>query len=144
MQAGCSASSPNPCCSVSYTDEAHPRIAFEFRHESWFTDETYTQLREANAALCVADTDDLLTPDVVTADFRCYRLRRDGGYSPDEIAEQARKFTEAAQAGQVFAFYRHQEQPTGALNARAMLRHAAQLAGIYPAAEPAAEPGEAA
>ncbi len=123
---------------------AHQRIAFEFRHESWFTDETYTQLREANAALCVADTDDLLTPDVVTADFRCYRLRRDGGYSPDEIAEQARKFTEAAQAGQVFAFYRHQEQPTGALNARAMLRHAAQLAGIYPAAEPAAEPGEAA
>ena len=124
-----------------------PRIAFEFRHESWFDDGIYAQLREANAALCVADTDDLLTPDVVTADFRCYRLRRDGGYSPDEIAAQAQKFTGAAQAGRVFAFYRHQEQPTGALNARAMLRHAAQLAGFQQAAEPsqrAAEPSEAA
>lgn len=126
------------------TSEAHgqkngqtrPQIAFEFRHESWFNDETYTQLREANAALCVADTDDLLTPDVVTADFRCYRLRRDGGYSPAEITEQARRFTDAAQAGEVFAFYRHQEEPTGALNARAMLGQAALLAGIDPEAEP--------
>ena len=117
-----------------------PRIAFEFRHASWFNDDTYTQLREANAALCVADTDDLLTPDVVTADFRCYRLRRDGGYSQAEVAEQARNFADAARAGEIFAFYRHQEEPTGALNARAMLRNAAQLAGLASAAEP----GEAA
>lgn len=117
-------------------EQTRPQIAFEFRHESWFNDETYTQLREANAALCVADTDDLLTPDVVTADFRCYRLRRDGGYSPAEITEQARRFTDAAQAGEVFAFYRHQEEPTGALNARAMLGQAALLAGIDPEAEP--------
>lgn len=106
---------------------ARPRIAFEFRHESWFNGETYALLREANAALCVADTDDLLTPDVVTADFRCYRLRRDGGYSAEDLAEHARQFTGAAQAGEVFAFYRHQAEPTGALNAKAILGFAANF-----------------
>ena len=30
--------------------------AFEFRHDSWFNDETYAVLREHNAALCVAET----------------------------------------------------------------------------------------
>ena len=113
-------------------NKTRPRIAFEFRHESWFSEEIYTLLRAAGAALCVAETDDLLTPDVVTADFRCYRLRRDGGYTPTEIAIQAQKLTEAAADGEVFAFYRHQEEPTGALNARAMLRQAAQLAGLGP------------
>lgn len=109
-----------------------PRIAFEFRHASWFTDNIYTLLRGANAALCVADTDDLLTPDVVTADFRCYRLRRDGGYTAAELAEHARVLTDAARTGEAFAFYRHQEEPTGALNARTMLGNAAQLAGLAP------------
>src|SRR5216110_1206913 len=32
------------------------RCAWEFRHESWFTDDVYAALRTANAALCVADT----------------------------------------------------------------------------------------
>ena len=36
-----------------------PAIAFEFRHESWFSDEIYTILREHNAALCIAESDDL-------------------------------------------------------------------------------------
>ncbi len=123
-----------------------PRIAFEFRHESWFTEDTYALLRENNAALCVADTDDLLTPDVVTADFRCYRLRRDGGYSAAELADHAGRLTAAAATGAVYAFYRHQEEPTGALNARAMLAHATQLAGLQPSGlQPPAEiAGEAA
>lgn len=57
-----------------------PSIAFEFRHESWFTDEIYAVLREHNAALCIAESDDVLTPDIHTAaDYTCYRLRRNGG-----------------------------------------------------------------
>ena len=41
---------------------ARPPLAFEFRHESWFCDEVYAALREADAALCIAETDDLDTP----------------------------------------------------------------------------------
>ena len=33
------------------------RLAFEFRHPSWFAEETYERLRTYNAALCVADTE---------------------------------------------------------------------------------------
>lgn len=114
----------------SLRHHSSPRIAFEFRHASWFSEETYTHLRGANAALCVADTDDLLTPDITTADFRCYRRRRDGGYSDAELAAHAQQLTTAASTGEVFAFYRHQDEPTGALNALAVLRQTAELAGL--------------
>jgi len=30
------------------------KAAFEFRHASWFVDETWNLLKERNAALCVA------------------------------------------------------------------------------------------
>ncbi len=103
-----------------------PRIAFEFRHPSWFSDETFTLLREAGAALCIADTDDLTTPDVATATapFRCYRLRRNGGYTPAELGGMAQRFAAAALEGEVSAFFRHQDEPTGALNARDLLTSA--------------------
>ena len=51
------------------------RVAFEFRHASWFDEEVYGILRTRNAALCVADTEAGTTPLVVTADFGYLRLR---------------------------------------------------------------------
>jgi len=98
-----------------------PKIAFEFRHASWFSDDTYKLLRGANAALCIADTDDLTTPDIATADFRCYRLRRDGGYTPAELKAFAQRFTALATDKEVYTFFRHQDEPTGALNAHTLL-----------------------
>ncbi len=106
-----------------------PQIAFEFRHPSWFSEEIYGMLRDHNAALCVADTDDLLTPDVRTADFRCYRLRRDGGYSAAELKALAQRFTGLAREADTYVFLRHQEEPTGALNAGSLLHAAAQIGG---------------
>jgi uncharacterized protein YecE (DUF72 family) len=104
-----------------------PHIAFEFRHPGWFTGEVYAILREHNAALCIADTDDLSTPDIQTASFRCYRLRRDGGYTPAELDSFAQRFTALAAHAETFIFFRHQDEPTGALNAAALLHHAAEL-----------------
>ena len=105
-----------------------PRIAFEFRHPSLFTEDIYSVLREHKAALCVADTDTLLTPAVHTAeDLRCYRLRRDGGYTPEELHGFAKRFTTEAASAEVYIFFRHQDAPTGALNAKATLDHAAAL-----------------
>jgi len=51
------------------------RVAFEFRHESWFDDEVYALLRARNAALCIADTEEGATPAVATADIGYLRLR---------------------------------------------------------------------
>ena len=99
-----------------------PRIAFEFRHPSWFEEPVYELLRSRNAALCIAEGDELATPEVQCAsDFACYRMRRSGGYSPKEIADFAKRFTELAAAREVFIFFRHEDEPTGALNARALI-----------------------
>jgi uncharacterized protein YecE (DUF72 family) len=102
-----------------------PPIAFEFRHESWFTEETYSILREHDAALCIAESDDLLTPEVQTASgHACYRLRRNGGYSPVELEAFAKRFTTLAGQRDVYVYFKHEDEPTGALNATAFLARA--------------------
>jgi uncharacterized protein YecE (DUF72 family) len=50
------------------------RVAVEFRHESWFTDETYDVLRRYGAAFCLADSPRRRTPVVRTADWGYLRL----------------------------------------------------------------------
>jgi uncharacterized protein YecE (DUF72 family) len=100
------------------------QLAFEFRHESWFTEATYALLRQHNAALCIAESDDLATPEVHTANFFCYRLRRNGGYTPAELKAFATRFTKLAKQGEVFTYFKHEDEPTGALNAEAMLHFA--------------------
>jgi uncharacterized protein YecE (DUF72 family) len=100
------------------------QIAFEFRHASWFTEVTYATLRKHNAALCIAESCDLATPDVSTADFHCYRLRHDGGYSLAELEAFAKRFCDLAKTSEVYAYFKHVDEPTGALNASALL-HAA-------------------
>ncbi len=99
-----------------------PVIAFEFRHESWFAEEIYAILRQHNAALCIAEGDDLLTPEVHTAaDCACYRLRRSGGYSPVELDAFAKRFAALAEQRDVYVYFKHEDEPTGALNATAFL-----------------------
>lgn len=97
------------------------RLAFEFRNESWFCDEVYAVLRSHKAAMCVAESDDLQTPDVRTADFACYRLRK-SAYSSANLAAIAHSLNHAAKSGDVFAYFKHEDEPTGALNAAKLLR----------------------
>jgi uncharacterized protein YecE (DUF72 family) len=100
-----------------------PQIAFEFRHESWFHEEIYTVLRQHNAALCIAESDDLLTPEVHTANrHTCFRLRRNGGYSALELDAFAKRLTLLAQEREVYVYFKHEDEPTGALNATDFLR----------------------
>ena len=54
----------------------HARAALEFRHASSFNEEAFDALRGANAALCQAESETLETPEVRTADFVYFRLRR--------------------------------------------------------------------
>src|SRR5438477_1198510 len=63
------------------------RYAFEFRHASWLADEVYDALRARNVALCVAESERLEVPEVITADFVYYRLRK-----PDYTVEDVQGF----------------------------------------------------
>jgi len=97
------------------------RMAFEFRHETWFSDEVYEVLRDRGAALCVAESDDLETPDVATAGFTYYRLRK-SAYSKARLASVVKTIRGRASAGEVFAYFKHEEEPSGALRALDTLR----------------------
>ncbi len=109
---------------------AAPLVAFEFRDRSWFAEETYAVMRLHNAALCVAESDDLQTPDVQCArTHACYRLRRSGGYTADDIANFAERFSTLAETRDVFVYFKHEDDPTGALNAVALLAACAARAG---------------
>ncbi len=96
------------------------RVAFEFRHASWFTSETFELLRQHRAALCVAESDELQTPDVVTAPFCCYRLRK-SDYGPAELRQIEKQLVDKAGQGDVFAYIKHEDTPKGALQAASLL-----------------------
>jgi uncharacterized protein YecE (DUF72 family) len=107
-----------------------PRIAFEFRHESWFNEETYAILRTRDAALCIAESEDLRTPEVHCArGFAYFRLRCPGGYSTRQIAALAAKVSATTNGNDVFVYFKHEEEPTGALNAVAFTRACSAGAG---------------
>jgi uncharacterized protein YecE (DUF72 family) len=94
------------------------RFAFEFRHESWFSDDVYERLRAKNAALCVADTEKGTTPFVVTADFGYFRLR-DEGYTAKDLAEWGRRIKELGKGWKdAFVYFKHEEAGAGPAFAR--------------------------
>jgi uncharacterized protein YecE (DUF72 family) len=98
------------------------RFAFEFRHESWLDETVYGVLREHNIALCIAEAEKLTIPDVATADFVYYRFRM-GEYTPAERRELQKRVTTHASAGRdVFAFFKHEDSPLGAVYAEELLK----------------------
>jgi uncharacterized protein YecE (DUF72 family) len=89
------------------------KSAFEFRHESWFSDEVYEALRAKNAALCIADAEKLATPPVVTADFGYFRLR-DVGYTNADLKRWAKLIAEHGnQTADSYVYFMHEETGTG-------------------------------
>jgi uncharacterized protein YecE (DUF72 family) len=94
--------------------------AFEFRHESWFDDETYDALRARGAALCAADTDESGeegAPIVPTAGWGYLRLRR-ADYTDADLATWADR-VRAQGWDRVFVFFKHEDAGKGpALAAR--------------------------
>jgi uncharacterized protein YecE (DUF72 family) len=100
------------------------RAAFEFRNESWFSDATWRALSERNIALCVAETEERTTPDVVTADYAYYRYRKPT-YTAEERNAMDTRIQEHLAAGRdVFAYFKHEETPEGALYAVDLLQSA--------------------
>jgi uncharacterized protein YecE (DUF72 family) len=88
------------------------RAAFEFRHDSWFNDEIFGLLKSRNIALCIADTENLATPKVATANYGYLRLRRED-YNKIDIEHWA-DFARAQQGwDEVFIYFKHEEAGIG-------------------------------
>jgi uncharacterized protein YecE (DUF72 family) len=102
-----------------------PRYAFEFRHESWLIEPVYAELRSHNISLCVAESEKLEVPEVITADFVYYRLRKPE-YTDADIDSFAARARELLATGRdLYLFFKHEETPDGALNAERLLERAA-------------------
>jgi uncharacterized protein YecE (DUF72 family) len=87
------------------------RAAFEFRHESWLSDDTYEALRAADAALCIADTEELSTPLIATAKWGYLRLRRED-YVESDIHEWRNKIS-AQSWDNAFVYFKHEDEAKG-------------------------------
>jgi uncharacterized protein YecE (DUF72 family) len=91
------------------------RFAFEFRHASWLTEEVYERLKQRNMALCLAESDKLEVPKVLTADFAYFRLRK-GDYSDAARAEIAGSVKALLDGGRdVYVYFKHEDDPKGAI-----------------------------
>jgi uncharacterized protein YecE (DUF72 family) len=101
------------------------RYAFEFRHESWLAEPVYDELRRRNVSLCVAESERLEVPEVITADFVYYRLRKPDYTEADVDAFAARARELVAGGRDLYLMFKHEESPEGALNAERVLAKAA-------------------
>lgn len=98
------------------------RYAFEFRNPTWLVDDVYRLLEKHRVALCLAESDRLEVPHVITADFVYSRLRKED-YSAEERAEIALRVRGLLDQGRdVYVFFKHEDTPAGALYAEELLR----------------------
>jgi uncharacterized protein YecE (DUF72 family) len=87
------------------------RAAFEFRHESWLADDVYAALARHDAALCVADSEELATPLVATARWGYLRLRRQD-YGKAALRRWAERL-KTQRFDDVFVFFKHEAEGAG-------------------------------
>jgi uncharacterized protein YecE (DUF72 family) len=102
------------------------RAAFEFRHLSWFDEPVFEALRAHDAALCIADAEDLATPIVSTASWGYLRLRRQDyddsalGTWAVTVAGMATRWTAA------FVYFKHEDAGRGPQLATQFAKNLAQ------------------
>jgi len=106
------------------------RCAFEFRHPSWLQDGTYRLLEKHGVALCLAESEKLVIPEVVTADFVYSRLRMPEYTAEDRVEIAARVEQLLKQDRDVYVFFKHEETPAGALYAEELLKKFPQQTAI--------------
>jgi uncharacterized protein YecE (DUF72 family) len=97
------------------------RHAFEFRHASWLHDDVYALLERYGAALCLAESEKLVVPQVITAPFVYARLRKPD-YTEEDRLEIARRAGDILGNGRdLFVYFKHEDSPQGALYAEELL-----------------------
>ena len=102
------------------------RHCFEFRHESWFCEETYALLRRHDAALVIGDHPKWpFQARVLTAGWTLVRLHhgrrgRRGNYSPTELDEWARRITQWRRRAETFVYFNNDWEGFAPRNALAL------------------------
>ena len=107
---------------------ATSRVAFEFRHPTWFDDDVLEVLKGRNLTLVVSDTDDMPTTHIdKTADWGYLRLRR-VNYSEENLNEWVERINKQ-QWSDTFVFFKHEDEGTGPKLAAQFLELAEESVG---------------
>lgn len=83
------------------------RLAFEFRHASWFDKETYALLKEHQSALAVVEAEEQDAVREITGNFIYMRLRK-GDYTMKELQQWATWIKQ--QTLDVYCYLKHDEK----------------------------------
>jgi uncharacterized protein YecE (DUF72 family) len=109
---------------LEHTHDGH-RHAFEFRHPSWFREETYTLLREHGVALVIGDRPQVneFQTHELTADFTFVRFHsgtrgRNGNYSHAELDEWSERLGRWSNEVDVYAYFNNDWEGFAVENAR--------------------------
>jgi len=98
---------------VLYMVPPELRMAWEFRHDSWFADDVYARLRARNAALAIVEDDDKTTPPLATADWGYFRLRA-VDYTDARLGAWVQTIRGVGAGWRdAFVFFKHEERGTG-------------------------------
>jgi uncharacterized protein YecE (DUF72 family) len=93
--------------------------AFEFRNDTWFTDDVYDALSSAGAALCLSEREDNAPPPLVeTAPWGYVRLRLET-YTERDLEEWAKRLA-ATRWGEIYVYFMH--EPTAPAYAQTLMR----------------------
>ena len=96
--------------------------AFEFRNDSWFSDDVYDALKNAGAALCLSEREDNAPPPLVeTAPWGYVRLRLET-YSDADL-EQWANWLAATRWTEIYVYFMH--EPTAPAYAQTLMKFAA-------------------
>jgi uncharacterized protein YecE (DUF72 family) len=95
------------------------RATFEFRNDTWFTDEVYALLEAKHAALCLSEREDAKPPPLVqTAPWGYVRLRLEQ-YSEADLAAWVAKLKDT-QWREIYAYFMH--EPTAPPYAETLMK----------------------
>jgi uncharacterized protein YecE (DUF72 family) len=104
------------------------RHCFEFRHESWFTEDVLALLRAYGVALVIADHPSRpWQPEELTADWTFLRFHygaagRRGNYSEAELRRWAARVRALAERAEVFAYFNNDWEAFAPRNALRLRR----------------------
>ncbi|MFO0754641.1 MAG: DUF72 domain-containing protein [Thermodesulfovibrionales bacterium] len=100
------------------------RHTFEFRHQSWITEEVVRLCRDHGAGLCMADMPPFLDELPVTADFVYFRRHgavRGYNYSDEALGRDAERIRDHLQQGRdVYCYFNNDAYGCAPRNARTL------------------------
>ncbi len=100
------------------------KYTIEFRHQSWWNNETYELLRKNNIAFCIYELGKTISPKEITSDFTYLRLHGPGtkykGNYNDEILQRWANYFFQWQVKEIYCYFDNDEKGYAPKNAQTL------------------------